>query len=468
MPLWDPESAAPSGRHTMQNSVFTRDHGFYRSFVYLCVTLMMEQAVVLSVNLADNVMVGSYSEAALSGVAAVNQIVFILQQVLYAASNGLVVLVSQYWGKGDRKPVPSILFAGILMSVTLATLFFAGVSLFPRQILSIFTDRPKIIAQGIQYMDIIRFTFPFFAVTTILLGTMRSVESTGIALAVSCVALVINCTINYTLISGHFGAPALGVRGAAIGTLTARILECVIVCLYVAFRDKKLHLRPKELIYPSLAFAQDYLKATYPLLVTGALWGIFNAIQTAVLGHLADSAIAAYSISSTFFLLLKVTSVGASTAATVLIGKAVGRGDPECLREYGRTLQGLFLAIGLCLGIALFLIRIPLLSLYNISDETRAMANTFMMIQSVVICTMSYQMPVTTGIIRGGGDTKFVMYLDLISIWCIVLPLSLIGAFWLRWPPAAIVLCLNADQIFKCIPAAIRVNRYHWIKTLVR
>lgn len=452
----------------MRRKWFAEDGQFYRSFIRLCLTLMVEQAVILSVNLADNVMIGRYSEAALSGVAAVNQIQFVLQQVVYAASSGFIVLGSQYWGQGRREPIRKLCASGVILALGLALFFFAGVSLFPVGAVSLFTRESGIVAEGVKYLGIIRFTYPVFAVTTVLLGAMRCVETVKITLRVSCVSLVVNCGMNYALIAGRLGAPELGVRGAAVGTLTARVLELAIVLYYVLFRDKKLGMKLAGLFRPSAGLSRDYLRATAPILVTGALWGGFNAIQTMILGRMTASAIAAYSISSTIFLLLKVTSVGAATAASILIGKDVGIGDLERLKRDTRTLQVIFLGIGLVLGVSLFLIRLVLLPVYRVGPETRDLANQFLVIQSVVIATMSYQMPVNTGIVRGGGDTGFVMYLDLISIWCVVFPLSMLAAFVFRWNPAAVVLCLNADQIFKCVPAAIRVNSYRWVKKLTQ
>ena len=140
----------------------------------------------------------------------------------------------------------------------------------------------------------------------------------------------------------------------------------------------------------------------------------------------------------------------------------------ERIREYSRTLQVMFVAIGLILGAALFIIRIPMLDIYNISDETRALANAYMIVQSVVLVTMSYQMPVNGGIIRGGGDTKFIMIVDIISIWVIVLPLSYLAAFVWNLSPIVVIILLNSDQVFKCVPAFIRVNSYKWVRQLTR
>ena len=449
--------------------MFTKDRNFYRSFAVLCLTLMLEQAVILSVNLADNIMLGRYSESALSGVAAVNQIQFVLQQIVFGVSNGMIVLGSQYWGQKRTGEIRMLSSIAMRAALGVAIALFIAVSLFPEQTLRLFTRDAAIVAEGVAYLKIIRFTYLFFAASSILLGTMRVVESVQIALRVSLLSLVLNCSINYVLIYGRFGAPEMGVRGAAIGTLAARIVELFVFAWYVFVRDRRVSMQPSDFLSADREMARDFFRVASPVILTQTLWGLANALQTVILGHMSAVAIAAQSISSNIFLLLKVASVGASSAAAILIGKAIGEGkDLSVLKEYTRTLQALFVAIGLVLGAALMIIRVPLLRVYNISDETRALANAYMIIQSVVLVTMSYQMPTNGGIIRGGGDTRFVMILDLISIWGIVLPFSCLAAFVWRLSPIIVIILLNSDQVFKCVPAFIRVNSYKWIKRLTR
>ena len=288
----------------------TRDRSFYDPFIKLTLALMLQQAVALSVNLADNIMLGSYSETALSGVAAVNQIQFVLQQVIYGISNGMVVLASQYWGQKKTEPVRKLMSVAFWVSVGIAAALFVGVSLFPRTAVGMFSEDAAIVEQGISYLSIIRSTYLFFAATTIFLGGMRAVEKVKIALYVSVAALAINCSINFVLIKGRLGFPEMGARGAAVGTLTARIVECLIVGIYVLHKDGILHLRIKDLLKIDRALASDYFRISLPVVVTGFLWGCNSALQTAILGHMSSGAIAAHSISSTIFLFLKVTPVG--------------------------------------------------------------------------------------------------------------------------------------------------------------
>lgn len=449
--------------------MLTRDRSFYQKFIILTIGLMLEQVVILSVNLADNIMLGSYSESALAGVAAVNQIQFILQQLVHAIGNGVVILGSQYWGQKRTLEIRKLTGIAALFNGFIALSLFVAMSLFPHAAVSIFSPNSEIIEQGMAYLSIIRFSYLFFSLTAVFMSAMRTVEIVRIAVNLSIVSLIVNCAINYVLIFGHFGAPQMGVRGAAIGTLVARIVEFILLSAFVFLREKRLRLVPKDLIHFDRKLLRDFVSVTTPILIAAIVWGTNNATHTVILGHISDEAIAAQSISSNLYLLLKVAAVGAASAASIIIGKTIGEnvGMPK-IREYTRTLQILFVLVGLLMGSIMFIIRIPLLNLYNIKEETLWLANAFMIVQSVIMVTMSYQMSVSAGIIRGGGDSRFYMILDIISIWGIMIPLSLIGAFVLKLSPLWVFILLNSDQVFKCVPAFIYVNRYKWVRHLTR
>lgn len=445
-----------------------REKQFYRLFFGTMFVLVLQQVITLSVNLADNIMLGAYSEVSLSGVAAVNQIQFIYQQIMTAVGEGIVILGTQYYGKKQFGPIRIIASVAMHFGLIVMTVLFLLASLCPHLLLRAFTTDEAIIAQGMEYLRVIRFTYLFFAMTQVLLATLRSVGTVRIALGLSVWSFVVNCVINYTLIYGHFGAPRLGVTGAAIGTLTARITEFLILLVYIARKEKLLQLSWRTYLQTDTLLRKDYFKVMLPVLTISALWGLNTALQNAILGHMRARAIAANSVASTQFLLVKSMAVGTASAASIFIGKTVGEGDREKLLQYSRTLQVLFVAVGLVSGLLLFLIRTPILSLYQLEPKTRQMANQFLLILCVVIVTMSYQMPTNIGIIRGGGDSRFVMRMDLISIWGIVLPLSFLMAFVVKASPAVVVCCLNADQVFKCVPAFIKANYGNWAKKLTR
>lgn len=444
------------------------DRAFYGKCFAVYAALVLQNVVTLSVNLADNIMLGSYSEVSLSGAAAVNQIQFVFQQLIMALGDGMVILCSQYWGKRQTDPMKKIGAQAMQAALLVAVCLFAAVSIFPHGVLHIFTDEEAIIEEGMQYLNIIRFTYFFFAMTQILLAVLRSVEIVRIAFYLSMVTFCVNCGINFILIYGRFGAPELGITGAAIGTLVARIVEFFLLVGFINVKEENLHLNLKCFLKTDRVLCRDYIKITLPMFLVNGLWGLNTALQTVILGHMTAAAIAANSMASTVFLMVKSMAVGAASAASILIGKTIGEGNMDRVRQYSRTMQKMFVLIGIFSGILLFLIRIPILELYDLTPATKEMANTFLIILSVVIVGMSYQMPTNNGIIRGGGSPLFVMKMDLISIWCIVLPLSFIMAFIVKASPAVVVCCLNADQIFKCVPAFIKANYGKWIRELTR
>ena len=473
----------------------TEKPSFYKTFFMIYFPLVLQNVITLSVNLADNIMLGAYSETALSGVAAANQIQFVYQQLLGALGDGLVIFCSQYWGKRSTEPMKKISVTAMHVALGIGIVLFTLISLFPYQAIHIFTTDEPIIAEGMKYLTIIRFTYLFFAITQILLATLRSTEVVRIALWLSVMTFFVNCSINYVLIFGHFGFPRLGCTGAAIGTLVARILETTVIILYLIKNNGqyapqgipthgseqcisqtaspesvprlRLHLRD-YLKKSDKTLRGDYLKTTLPILAVQGLWGLNTALQTVILGHMTAAAIAANSMASNLFLLAKSAAVGASSTASVIIGKTIGAGDIDLTKQYSRRLQRLFLMIGALSSIFLFFIRIPVLGLYQLTPATKEMANHFLIILSVVCFGMSYQMPTNIGIIRGGGNALFVVKLDLISIWLIVLPLSFFMAFVVKASPEVVICCLNADQIFKCIPAFLESHYGNWIRKLTR
>ncbi len=445
-----------------------RDRKFYISFLTLCLPIIFQNVISLGVNLADNLMLGRYAEASLSGATAVNQIQFVYQNILIGIGDGMVIIASQYWGAGRTEPIKRVASVAMRTALVFMAVLFITVSLFPIQTVSIFTSDPAIISEGTEYLKIIRFTYPLFCVTTILLSVLRCTETVKIAFYLSLSTLLINCGINWMLIFGNLGLPRMGIRGAAIGTLTARIVEVLILFLFLWKKEKKLHLKVRDFFIWDKTIASDYYKVSAPIIFTQSLWGVNNAIHTAILGHMSSAAIAANSMASNLYLIVKTIAVGAASATNVSIGKIIGSGKQDKIRDHVKTFQIMFVCMGIVCALILFALTEPVLSLYSFSEESRSLARSFLHILCFIMAGMCYQMPVNAGIIKGGGDTRYCMILDLISIWGIVIPLSFVCAFVIHAPPTAVVWCLNLDQIFKCVPAFIKVNFGHWCKKLTR
>ncbi|MCQ2430170.1 MAG: MATE family efflux transporter [Clostridia bacterium] len=452
----------------MSRIPLVRDKEFYRRFFSIWAVLVLHNVITLGVNLADNVMIGAYSETAMAGVSAVNQIQFVFYQLLLGMGDAIVVLGSQYWGGKQPKAIKRFFPGALLLSGGISLLLFAAGCFFPETMVRIFTDDEEILAAGVEYLRIMKWSYLFFALTSVFLSLLRSVETVRIGFIVSLSTLLVNVSLNYLLIEGHFGFPAWGVTGAAVATLAARVVELVIVMVYLLAFDRKLRWRPADAVRANGTLVRDFVKLSGPFLLTSLMFGVATALQTAILGHMDDSAIAANSVASTLYQTVKVAIVGAASAAAILIGTAIGSGRMDRIKSYAKTLQLMFLGIGVCTSGILFALRLPILSLYKLTPDTYKMASDFILVLCVTGFGTAYQMPTNVGIIRGGGDAEFVMKDDLISIWGIVIPLSFLAAFVFKWPPIVVISCLNADQVFKCIPACIHVHRWTWMKKLTR
>lgn len=448
--------------------LFVKDKTFYRSLFSMAAVIAMQNLITYAVNLADNVMIGGYSQNALSGVAMVNQIQFLLQSVIMGVGNGIVVLGAQYWGKRNADPIRRITSIGMLLALIISLAMTAVVYFLPSQVLSILTNEPAVIAEGAKYLKIICFSYVLFAVTNVLLASLRSVETVRIGFVVTLTALCVNVILNYGLIYGRLGLPEMGVEGAALATLISRIVEFSIVVIYALTLDKKIRWKIRDMLCLDRQLFRDYIRVGLPLILSSSVWGLATSAQTAILGRLGSDAIAANSIATTLFQVVSVVAYGCANASGVVIGKAVGEGDIPRVKAYSKTLQIIYLLIGLVTGTVLFLSQDFIISLYTITPETDILARQFITILSVTIIGTAYQMSCLTGIVTGGGDTRFVLINDLIHQWLIVIPAAFLSAFVFQAPVWVTFLCLKSDQILKCFVAVVKVNRYRWIHVLTR
>lgn len=278
---------------------------------------------------------------------------------------------------------------------------------------------------------------------------------------------MINGCLNFLLIYGNGGAPELGIRGAAVATLISRMVELLIVGIYVSRLDKKLGFRWRDLLCIDRTLLRDFFRSGLPVIASNASWGIAMALQMAILGRL-KGVLPANSIAVTVFQIVSVVSYGAASASAVLMGKTVGAGRLRAARQYAGTMQILYLFIGAATGLLLFFGKDLIVNWFLPDEATKALSLQFMTVLSVTVVGTSYQVSVLTGIVRGGGDTRFVFFNDMIFMWGIVLPCSALAAFVLKLPPVVVFICLKADQILKCFVAVVKVNFGSWIRTLTR
>ena len=447
-----------------------KEKTFYKSFMILALSLALQNLLTYGVNMMDTLMLGRYSQNAMGGVSLCNQIQFLLQMLVVGAGEGAVVMGSQYWGKKKLEPIPHIISVALRFGGALAVLLFILVFGWPNQILSLLSNDPAVIAEGAKYFSIIRYTYVIFTITNILVASLRSIGVVKIGYMISGSTLVINVCLNYLLIYGNLGFPEMGVRGAACATLIARCVELLIVIWFLKYRENVLNLNLRKLLHIDTSYVRDYMKVSLPVLINQALWGVAQMVQTGILGHLGGDVTAANAISVQVYQVLSVVCYGAASAAGIVVGRTIGEGNEKKLHPLVTTLQVLFLSIGLCSGLAIFLLRGPILAAFGgtLTENAYRLSRQFMLVLAITTVGTSYQMACDNGIIRGGGDTGFSAKMNLISMWGIIVPFSAMAAFWWKCPPVAVFFLLKWDQLYKAIPVGIRLHSWKWVKKVTR
>lgn len=447
-----------------------KEKTFYKSFMILALSLALQNLLTYGVNMMDTVMLGRYSQDAMGGVSLCNQVQYLLQMLVVGAGEGAVVLGSQYWGKGNLKPIPHIIGVALRFGGSLAVLLFGIVAFFPTQLLSLLSNDSAVIAEGQKYFQIICFTYIIFTVTNILVASLRSIGIVKIGYVISGSTLVINVCLNYCLIYGNLGFPELGVRGAAIATLVSRCVELLIVIYYLKYKENQLNLTLTKLLRIDTSYMRDYARVSSPVLINQALWGVAQMVQTGILGHLGGDVTAANAIAVQVFQVLSVVAYGAASASGIVVGRTIGEGNELRLRPLVYTLQVLFLTIGICSGLLIFILREPILMVFGgtLTDRAYELSMQFMLVLSITTVGTSYQMACDNGIIRGGGDTSFSAKMNLISMWFIIVPLSAMAAFWWKCAPVVVFFLLKWDQLYKTIPVVIRLRSWKWVKKVTR
>jgi putative MATE family efflux protein len=416
----------------------------------------------------DNVMIGQLGDAPISGVYIGGQIQTLLQVFSGGIEGAMLILAAQYFGAGDKESIKKITSIGLRFTVTFSALITLICTVFPSFVISLFTKEEKIIEAGSQYLEILAISFIFFCITQALIASMRGVASPKVGLFISGISLICNTGLNYLLIYGKLGFPALGIRGAAIATVISRVIEFLFAIVFVFRIDKKLGMRLKDLLRVDKKLLRDFVKYGLPVMAGQLIWAVNTLSASAIMGRLPyPGVVAGLSLANTLNNLSYVVMNGASGAVGIITGKTIGEGRLDKIREYSYTTQIIFVILGLITGATLQAIKSPYLSLFAISAEAHAEGERLINVLSFTIVGTCYQAACLFGLVKSGGDVTFVMKNDFIFIFFIVLPSAILGSC-LGAPAYIVFLLLKSDQILKCFVAAVKINRFKWAKSLTR
>ena len=459
---------ARKSRKEVSCMFFTRDKSFYSSLVKLAIPIALQNAVTFAVNFADNLVIGSLGDSAISGVYVGNQLQTLLPMFIGGIEGAILILAAQYWGKRDTNTIKKIVATGVHFSVVIGALISLIAILFPSYVMAFFIQDASVIEMGTPYVRVVGMSYLFFCISQVMVASMRAVETAKIGLYVSFMTLGVNVILNYVLIFGKLGLPALGVTGAAIATLISRILEAVVMVVYVRGIDKKLKLRFTDLMKSDRRIVHDFIKYGLPLMGGQIVWSVNMLAQTWIFGRFDGSVMTATSITGQLHNMMYIAMNGLSSAVGIITGKTVGAGRLDKIREYSRTTQVIFICVGLLSGLAVHLLRDPFIALYtDASPEAVEYSRQFINVISITIIGTCYQAACLFGLVKSGGDISFVFKNDTIFVFLVVLPSGLLATF-LGAPAWVVYACLKCDQILKCFVALVKINRYNWMKNLTR
>ena len=442
--------------------LFTKDKEFYHSLRKLALPMALGNLITFLITLTDSIIVGKMGDEATANVFVGGLIATGLQMFISGIEGGITVGISQYWGKGEEVAIKRITSIGTVLIFS-SCILVSSVSYFASEQISLSLSHSS---NGAEYLKILSLSFPFFALSGAMGSFLRAVESPKIVTLASFIAFAVNLFFDYSLVFGKLCFAKMGISGAAIATIIARVVELLILLLYVFLKDKKIRLRPRELILLNKKISLDFLKYTSPIVLGQLIWIANTFFSSYVFSSFeSESVITGLSVANTLNSLSYVVMNGLSGAVGIIIGKCVGENKRDKLRKYTYTTEAIFITLGIITSLVLLISKNPFVSVYSISEEAASVAKSLISVLALTIIGTSYQSACLVGIVRGGGDTSFILKNDAFFIFLVVIPLTVL-ALKLSAPLWLVFLALKSDQLLKCIPAAIKINRFRWVKNL--
>ncbi|MDO4812860.1 MAG: MATE family efflux transporter [Eubacteriales bacterium] len=447
-----------------------KPRSFYRRLLYLSLPVIAQNLITTSLGFMDTFMVGLLGSDQMSAVTVANVPIFIIQLIVFGLQSGSSVLISQYWGKGDRESINRVIGIGFYVAGGISTLFALAMFFFPAGVLGLITDNAHLIALAEPYIQIVGFSYIFNALSSIYIGMQRSMENPKFGMTVFAVSTVCNTLGNYLLIFGKLGLPALGIRGAAVATLCSRILEFAISFLY-ALRCRTMPLQPRHILRPGTDVLRRFVKYSTPVLLNETLWGTGTSLFTVIMGHMAlsEELIAAYTVAGGIDKLVTASLFGVAAASAVIVGKEIGTGaSREQVLSTGRALTVVSLCLGVLVGLTetglyLLVLQPCVLPLFKLSAVSAGICTLFIYAYSSAAPLNAFVTTVVVGVLRGGGDVRCAMLIDILPLWLGTLPLLALCGLVLDAPPILLCFVMAFEPLLKCPFGLWRLLRSEWI-----
>jgi putative MATE family efflux protein len=450
----------------MKFSLFN-DRQFYKSLFVISIPIMLQNLINSFVNMVDTVMIGRLGTVEIAAVGLGNQVFFLFMMVLFGICSGGAIFTAQFWGRKDIEGIRKNTGLCLILNIAAALIFTVAALLVPEQIIGIYSRDPAVVEAGARYLKTLAPCYIPFGISFVFTLTLRSIERVNLAMVATLIALSVNMLLNFLLIFGAGPIPALGVSGAAIATVIARITEMIIL-VSVSYRRKyQIAGTLREFTAFDSAFVARFLRITGPVIFNEFIWALGITVQNIIFARTGTDAIAAFNITNTVSQLTWVVFIGLGNGVAVLIGKKIGEGNDPLARDYARRVT--VFAPLLAAGVAALLF--PLSLLMPLIFNVNAPVLDLLPVMFVILCCSypfrAFNMCLIVGVCRAGGDTIFCVIFEVIFMWAYSLPLGAAMAYFVHAPVWIIYLCLCSEDLFKAFFGFWRLKSGRWLHNVV-
>lgn len=443
------------------------DRAFMRKTISIALPVALQALLNNVLNMVDTLMIGQLGESTIAAVGLANKVFFVFSLLMFGICSGAGILAAQYYGEDDIPNLRRVLGMSLILGVGGAVLFVIPSILVPGSVMRIFTPSKDAIMIGSAYLVVVCLSYPFTAISRGYTAILRAANRVMVPVVISVICIVVNVVLNYGLIFGKLGMPEMGVTGAALATLIARIIEMVSLLLIVYLRKSPAAAKLKEMFSLNRQFVGKFFGTAAPVIANEFMWGLGVTIYSLVYGRMGDNSVAAITICQSVEQVYQVVFQGLSAATAVILGNILGAGDLKRADEYAKNfilLQFLLTlaAMAFCTGTRDFLI-----SLFAVSEEVRGFVIGCFTAFTLYLPAKNFNYVNIVGILRSGGDTKAALFLDATGVWLIGIPLAFLGGMVLQLPIYFVYAMVMAEEVYKLIFGFMRYRKKQWLKKIV-
>lgn len=443
-----------------------KDTAYWKTLIVIGLPVALQNLFSASLNLIDNLMVSGLGDRALASVGFANTVFFLLIVIIFGVASGSAVFVAQYYGRNDQSGIKKTLALGFIAALVLSVIFTILTLIFARPIIGIFTTDQETIRLGSEYLQIVSISYPLTAVANLFYSGLRSTKKAIMPFAVSFISIITNTGLNAILINGLFGAPALGVKGAAIATLIARIVEFVVLIIFIYGRKYLVAVYPKDFSGFRKEFVWEMLAVSIPVVANEFFWALGVSTYTALYGHMGTAYATAYSIMQTIDRVSFALLMGIASASAAMVGHKIGEGKPRHAYIYAARTNALGSLMGLASGVLLIIFSGTITSFFHVSEEARSYAQLLIILFGIVLPIKTFNLENLLGAMRAGGDTRFAFVAELVPLWLFSIPLAFFAGRYIGASLAVVYLLTVSDELIKAVIGFFRFISRKWIHIL--